>query len=257
MPFALFRFWHTGKTIKPPSRITIDVGKLPAHIAIIMDGNRRWAARRGLPGAAGHKAGIPALHRIVETCADLGISVLSVYAFSTENWERPADEVSFLLHLLEEVFVNEIHQLHAKDVKVKVLGRWRSLPQSTQRHIEKAEALTAANKSLQLNICLNYGGRADIVDACRAICQKVQAGSLATEAIDDKTVAAHLSTAGQPDPDLLIRTGGDMRISNFLLWQIAYTELYVTPVYWPDFTSEHLRQAIAVYQQRNRRFGKV
>lgn len=229
----------------------------PQHVAIIMDGNGRWALQRGLPRAAGHKAGVDSLVTCVRACSEWGIEVLTVYAFSTENWGRPKDEVSFLLRLLEEVFQYYIGQLHANDVMVKVIGRRTGLPASTLRRIEHAEKLTANNKGLQLLIAFNYGARAELVDGVRALCVRVARGELSPEAIDEECLAAHLSTAGTPDPDLLIRTGGEFRISNFLLWQVAYTELYVIDEYWPDFRETHLYQALMEFQRRQRRFGKV
>lgn len=235
----------------------LDLTRLPRHIAIIMDGNGRWAKRRGLPRVAGHRAGVASLHACVRACSDLGIEVLTVYAFSTENWGRPKDEVSFLLRLLEEVFEKEIKELHANGVRVHVLGRRSGLPKSTLRRIESAEALTAGNSGLLLNIGFNYGGRAELVDSCQAVCRLVQSGELAPEDITEEQFAAHLQTHGLPDPDLLIRTGGDYRVSNFLLWQIAYAEIHVTSEFWPDFRAEHLYRAIADYQGRQRRFGKV
>ncbi len=255
MPRAIFRLWRKQKSagVRSPAKGP----GIPRHIAIIMDGNGRWAVRRGLPRAAGHRAGVGALHRIVQACSDFGVSILTVYAFSTENWARPDEEVGFLLRLLEEVFEKEIGQLHAKGVRVRVLGRRQGLPASTLQHIERAETLTAGNGKLLLNIAFNYGGRAEIVDACRALCHLAVTGKITAADIDEGRFAAQLTTGGLPDPDLLIRTGGDMRVSNFLLWQIAYAEIHVTPVFWPNFTKEHLLQAIDEYQKRNRRFGKV
>jgi len=235
----------------------IDKKRLPVHIAIIMDGNGRWAKLRGLPREAGYEAGVETLHKIVESCVKFDIKILTVYAFSTENWNRPRDVVGFLLQLLEDTFSREVQQLHEAGVRVKILGRRAGLPASTREHIEKAEALTAENRRLLLNIGFNYGGRSEIVDACRELAGKCVRGELAPEDIDESLLAAHLTTGGCPDPDLLIRTGGDFRISNFLLWQIAYAELHITPTYWPDFSEEDLLRAIVDYQNRDRRFGKV
>jgi undecaprenyl diphosphate synthase len=230
---------------------------LPRHIAIIMDGNGRWATKRGLPRMAGHRAGVTTLHRVVKTCAQWGIPMLTVFAFSTENWHRPKDEVHFLLRLFEEVFIQEVSQLHANNVRVNVIGSRRNLAENTRSRIEDAEKLTANNSGLILNIAFNYGGRAEILNACRILCQQVQQHKLDPNTIDENMFSALLFTGGLPDPDLLIRTGGEMRVSNFLLWQIAYTEIYVTPIYWPDFQDEHLEQALLEYQKRDRRFGKV
>lgn len=229
----------------------------PQHVAIIMDGNGRWAQERGLPRAAGHKAGVDSLVTCVRACSEWGIEVLTVFAFSTENWGRPPEEVGFLMRLLEEVFQHYIGQLHANGVMVKVIGRRTGLPASTVRRIEHAERLTSHNKGLRLLIAFNYGGRADLIDGVRALCARVAQGELRPEAIDEECLAAHLATAGLPDPNLLIRTGGEFRVSNFLLWQIAYTEIYVTEAYWPDFRETHLHQALMEFQARHRRFGKV
>lgn len=229
----------------------------PRHVAIIMDGNGRWALKRGLPRVAGHKAGVDSLVSCVEACSAWGIEVLTVYAFSTENWGRPRDEVTFLMHLLEEAFDRYIDRLHANGVMVRVIGRRTGLPESTTRHIEHAERLTAGNTGLGLLIAFNYGGRAELVDGVKALCARVARGELSPEAIDEECLSAHLTTAGFPDPDLLIRTGGEFRISNFLLWQLAYTELYITDVFWPDFRAQQLHQALMEFQKRQRRFGKV
>jgi undecaprenyl diphosphate synthase len=236
---------------------SIDMTRLPKHIAIIMDGNGRWAKQRGLPRVTGHRAGVKSLHVCVRNCNDLHIETLTVYAFSTENWGRPKSEVSFLLDLLEEVFQNEIQELHANNVQVRVIGQRQDLPVSTQKRIIDAETLTAHNTGLLLNIGFNYGGRAELVEACKALCRKVNAGVLDPECITEDVLADHLCTKGVVDPDLLIRTGGEFRISNFLLWQIAYAEIFVVDDFWPDFSAEHLHQAIADYQGRQRRFGKV
>jgi undecaprenyl diphosphate synthase len=235
----------------------IDMTRIPKHIAIIMDGNGRWAKQRGLPRVTGHRAGVKSLKECVRKCSDLHVEALTVYAFSTENWARPMSEVKYLLSLLEEVFEHEIRELHANNVRVKVIGRRENLPASTLRRIVEAEELTALNTGLLLNICFNYGGRAEIVEACKALCMQVKAGTLEPENITEATLAEHLLLKGNSDPDLLIRTGGEMRVSNFLLWQIAYAEIYVIDAYWPDFSPEHLYRAIADYQGRQRRFGKV
>lgn len=238
-----------------PSEVRIDPTRLPQHVAIIMDGNGRWANSRGTRRAEGHRAGVENLRRIVQAAVSIGIPMLTVFAFSTENWERPQDEVSYLMHLLDEVLEREAEELHKNGVRICVLGSRSGLAPATLEAIEAAERLTAANTKLHLNVAWNYGGRAEIAHAARRLAERVASGELTPEAIDEETFAEHLFTSGMPDPDLLIRTGGELRVSNFLLWQIAYAELWVTPVYWPDFDDALFRQAIADYQGRERRFG--
>ncbi len=223
----------------------------PAHVAIIMDGNGRWAKQRGLPRAAGHKAGTDNLRRVIEAAVELGIRILTIYAFSTENWQRPADEVNGLMSIFEEVIDRELGDLHRNGVRLRHIGRLDRLSPAFADKVRAAIALTRDNTRLTLNIAFNYGGRAEIVEAVRSI---VAAG-LPPEQITDDTVAAHLYTAGQPDPDLIIRTSGEMRVSNFLIWQGAYSEYYITPTYWPDFDKEQLRLALEEYSRRHRRFG--
>ncbi|MBI3176591.1 MAG: isoprenyl transferase [Chloroflexi bacterium] len=223
----------------------------PAHVAIIMDGNGRWAKQRGLPRAAGHKAGTDNLRRVIEAAVELGIRILTIYAFSTENWQRPADEVNGLMSIFEEVIDRELGELHRNGVRLRHIGRLDRLSPAFADKVRAAIALTRDNTRLTLNIAFNYGGRAEIVEAVRSI---VAAG-LPPEQITDDTVAAHLYTAGQPDPDLIIRTSGEMRVSNFLIWQGAYSEYFITPTYWPDFDKEQLRLALEEYSRRHRRFG--
>lgn len=223
----------------------------PAHVAIIMDGNGRWAKKRGLPRAAGHKAGTDNLRRVIEAAVELGIRILTIYAFSTENWQRPADEVNGLMSIFEEVIDRELGELHRNGVRLRHIGRLDRLSPAFADKVRAAIALTRDNTRLTLNIAFNYGGRAEIVEAVRSI---VAAG-LPPEQITDDTVAAHLYTAGQPDPDLIIRTSGEMRVSNFLIWQGAYSEYFITPTYWPDFDKEQLRLALEEYSRRHRRFG--
>ncbi|MBI2976305.1 MAG: isoprenyl transferase [Chloroflexi bacterium] len=223
----------------------------PAHVAIIMDGNGRWAKQRGLPRAAGHKAGTDNLRRVIEAAVELGIRILTIYAFSTENWQRPADEVNGLMGIFEEVIDRELGELHRNGVRLRHIGRLDRLSPAFADKVRAAIALTRDNTRLTLNIAFNYGGRAEIVEAVRSI---VAAG-LPPEQITDDTVAAHLYTAGQPDPDLIIRTSGEMRVSNFLIWQGAYSEYFITPTYWPDFDKEQLRLALEEYSRRHRRFG--
>jgi len=231
----------------------VDWGRLPAHVAIIMDGNGRWAAKRHLPRVEGHRAGINAVRDVVETSARLGIRVLTLYAFSVENWKRPAAEVGTLMLLLKRYLRMEVETLMRNDIRFRVVGRKAELPADVLKELEAAEARTAGNGGMQFNIALNYGGRAEIVDAARAaIAQGVPADQL-----DEARFASFLYTAGQPDPDLLIRTSGEMRISNFLLWQIAYAEIWVTDTLWPDFRRRHLLEAILDYQKRDRRYGGI
>ena len=223
----------------------------PRHIAIIMDGNGRWARARGLPRLAGHRAGTENIRRIVTECVERHIPYLTLYAFSTENWSRPAYEVDGLMRILGEYIDRETHRLHEQGVRIRHLGRLDGLPAGLERKIQGAVELTAANSRLTLAVALNYGGRAEIVDALRAI---VAAG-IPPDEIDEGCVAAHLSTHGMPDPDLVIRTSGERRLSNFLIWQAAYSELWTTPVLWPDFGPAQLRQALDDYARRERRFG--
>ena len=231
----------------------VNIGQLPAHIAIIMDGNGRWASRRHLPRVEGHRAGINAVRDVVEASARLGIEVLTLYAFSTENWKRPETEVSTLMSLLKRYLRIELDTLLSNNIRFRVIGRREDLAPDIQQALADAEARTAANTGLLFNIALNYSGRAEITDAVRRI---VAAGLPASE-VTEQRVGEFLFTAGQPDPDLLIRTSGEMRVSNFLLWQIAYAEIWVTDTLWPDFRARHLLEAILDYQKRDRRYGGI
>ena len=235
----------------------LDPRRIPEHIAIIMDGNGRWAAARGLPRAAGHRAGVRAARRTLEACRALGVRALTLYAFSTENWRRPADEVEALMQLLAEAVRDEAHDLLEGGVRLRISGDLTLLDPSLRSQVEQVVALTAANDAFVLNVAYNYGGRAELTTAVRALTEDVLRGRLAPGMITEDALAERLYTAGLRDPDLLIRTGGEQRVSNFLLWQIAYTELYFTTVHWPDFDRPHLLEAIADYQQRRRRFGGV
>ncbi len=235
----------------------LDPERIPSHIAIIMDGNGRWAAARGLPRAAGHRAGVGAARRTLQACRDLGVGALTLYAFSTENWRRPADEVEALMQLLADAVRDEARDLVEGGVRLRVSGDLASLDPTLRAQVEQVVALTAANGAFVLNVAYNYGGRAEIAAAARAIAAEARAGRLSPERVSEEVVAARLYTAGLPDPELLIRTGGEQRLSNFLLWQIAYTELYFSDVHWPDFERPHLVDAIADYQRRRRRFGGV
>ena len=231
--------------------------RLPRHVAVIMDGNGRWAKQRGLPRIMGHRRGTDTLKDILRCCKDWGIQALTAYAFSTENWGRPLEEVDFLMTLFERVVRRELREMMEEDVQIRFVGDLDALPKSLQLEIERAMQQTSQNKSIQFTVATNYGGRQEILHACREIAIKVQQGVLKPEEIDESLFEHHLSTAGICDPDLMIRTSGEMRISNFLLWQVAYAELYVTDTLWPDFDRSELHRALAAYQQRERRFGKV
>ena len=237
------------------TRSLYDNQQLPRHIAIIMDGNGRWAQKRLMPRQVGHKAGIEALRRTIETIIDLGIPVLTVYAFSTENWKRPADEVNHLMSLLLEYLTNELSKLHEKNIKLNILGDEQALSDRIRKELAVACSTTAGNTGLLLNIALNYGGRNEIVKAAKTIAQKVRDREIEIEDINESTIEEHLYSKGVPEPDLLIRTAGEMRISNFLLWQIAYTEIWITDVLWPDFNREVILDAIGDYLKRDRKFG--
>jgi undecaprenyl diphosphate synthase len=226
---------------------------LPRHIAIIMDGNGRWARSRRMPRLFGHHAGVEALHRVVDACGRLGIPMLTVYAFSTENWTRPQEEVSGLMRLLADSFIRYLDRLIEAGVRIRHLGRTDRLPGDLLARIRDAEASTAGNQRLQLNVALNYGGRAEVVDAVRRL---AASGADMTQ-LTEEQITANLYTAGLPDPDLIIRTGGEVRMSNFLLWQSAYAEYYATDKFWPDFGESDLRQALATFAGRQRRFGGV
>ncbi len=233
----------------------IDLAALPVHIAIIMDGNGRWARKRGLPRVAGHRAGINAVREVVEGSAELAVSVLTLYAFSVENWKRPQSEVRTLMKLLKEYLHKEIESLHRNNIRFRTIGRIDELDSSVQLELERAIARTSQNTGMIFNVALNYGGRAEIVDAVNRLLRN--GGKSAAEAggVTEKDFAGYLYTAGLPDPDLLIRTSGELRISNFLLWQIAYAEIWVTDTLWPDFGKQHLYEAVIAFQKRERRYG--
>ncbi len=230
---------------------------VPKHIAIIMDGNGRWAKSRHLPRVAGHKRGAEALRKILEGCASLGFDYLTIYAFSAENWNRPAAEVTDLMELLKYYLTYEIETIHKHGIRLRIIGDRSKLSAEIQHQIEAAEALTAANRAFTLNVALSYGARQELIRAVQKMCEQAATGSLDPHALDESRFASFLDTHTLPDPDLLIRTGGEQRLSNFLLWQSAYTELYFTPVLWPDFTLEHLKDAIADYGSRERRYGNT
>jgi undecaprenyl diphosphate synthase len=231
----------------------LDFGRLPRHVAVIMDGNGRWAAERHLPRVEGHRAGIESVRETVETSARLGLCVLTLYAFSVENWKRPVTEVSALMGLLRHYLRAELKTLLRNNIQFKVIGQMDRLGREVREELDAAMARTAANTGMVFNIALSYGGRAEIVDAAR----RAIARGLTPDQLDEETFASLLYTAGQPDPDLLIRTSGEMRVSNFLLWQIAYAEIWVTDTFWPDFRARHLLEAVADYQKRDRRYGAV
>lgn len=233
----------------------IDKVNLPSHIAIIMDGNGRWAKKKNLPRAAGHRAGIEALRSIIKACSNIGISYLTLYAFSTENWSRPLEEVNSLMELLLFYLKKEIGEIHNNNVKINVIGDISKLPKKLVSEIEKATNLTSDNTGLMVNIALNYGSKSEIINAVKNICKSVIKEELEVKDIDENIFSQYLYTKDIPDPDLLIRTSGEQRISNFLLWQISYSELWFPQVYWPDFNTEHLFEAIEEYRRRQRRYG--
>jgi undecaprenyl diphosphate synthase len=233
----------------------IDFRQLPEHLAVIMDGNGRWAQRRHLPRIAGHRAGVKAAREIIETCARLKLPCLTLYAFSLENWRRPQAEVDFLMRLLREYLKRELPSIHKNNIRLLIIGRSEQLPEAVRKDIQSAMSLTAKNTGMKLVVALNYGGRAELVDAFNTILQQVRSNGMAAFEADEQTISEHLYTAGLPDPDLLIRTSGEMRVSNFLLWQIAYAEIYVTETLWPDFSRTRLLEALADFQKRERRYG--
>jgi undecaprenyl diphosphate synthase len=237
-------------------RIRLD-GRIPGHVAVIMDGNGRWAKLRGLPRIRGHSAGMTSVREVIEGAIEAGVPVLTLFAFSQENWNRPAGEVNALMRLLQRYVLKEGEELRRQGVRVEVHGDMDRLAPAPRRAIDRIRHITARGRTLHLNLMISYGSRAEIVRAARRLAERAAAGELDAATIDERTFAAELYTSSLPDPDLLIRTSGELRISNFLLWQLAYTELYITPVLWPDFRREHLFEAIHDYQKRERRFGRV
>ncbi|MGB7439816.1 MAG: isoprenyl transferase [Coleofasciculaceae cyanobacterium] len=235
----------------------IDQNRLPEHVAVIMDGNGRWAKRRGLPRIMGHRQGVDALKNLLRCCNDWGIKALTAYAFSTENWGRPLEEVEFLMTLFERVLKRELKEMMKENVRIQFVGNLADLPPSLQSQIHQSMDETKDNKGIQFNVATNYGGRQEILQATRAIATLVKQGQIELDEIDEKMFSRHLYTANVCDPDLLIRTSGEMRLSNFLLWQMAYAELYITDALWPDFDRVQFHQALSDYQQRDRRFGKI
>ena len=225
------------------------------HLAIIMDGNGRWAKKRGLPRLKGHEAGAETVRRVLGYCRKYGVKYLTLYAFSTENWSRPAAEVSGLMLLLRKFLRDNVRELHANDIRLRVIGRRGDLPKEVRKAVEAAEAETAGHGSGQLLVALSYGGRAELADAARALARDVAAGKVDPESIDESAVASRLYAPDVPDPDLIVRTSGELRLSNFLLWEAAYSELYVTPVLWPDFGEEDFKAALDAFAARDRRYG--
>jgi len=246
-----------GKNKNRSKPIIPSEAKLPLHIAIIMDGNRRWAAKRGLPRSAGHKEGANTLRRITRICDEIGIKYLTVYAFSTENWNRPKDEVNTLMSLLLEFLKNADKEIGGRNIRIRVIGESKGLNEDIKREIIRVTEKTKANDGLTLVIALNYGGRLEITDAVKRIIKEVNKGGLKLEDIDEKVVSSYLYTAGMPDPDLIIRPSGENRLSNFLLWQSSYSEICCSDTLWPDFSKKDLLEAIEVFNKRNRRFGGI
>jgi len=235
----------------------IDIQQLPKHIAIIMDGNGRWAKKQGAARVFGHKSGVKAVRDVTEGCAELGVKYLTLYAFSTENWSRPKYEINALMQLLVSTIRSEIKTLMKNNIKLETIGDVKSLPKKCQRELEEAKEITSDNKQMTLILALSYSGRWDIVSAARQLASDAVKGKISLDEIDEENFANYLSTSGVPDPELLIRTSGEQRISNFLLWQMAYTEFFITDVLWPDYRKNNLYEAIVSYQNRERRFGKI
>jgi undecaprenyl diphosphate synthase len=244
-----------AKTKSVFSESFLDPSNIPQHIAVIMDGNRRWAKEHHLPVWEGHRKGAESLKQIVESCGDLGVKVLTAYAFSKENWKRSKEEIEIILHLFDFYLRKERENLYRAGVRFRVIGHPQEMGEKLQAEFKKTEEYTAENSKLLLNLAVNYGGRTEMLDAVKKISQKVKNGELELSQIDENLISDHLYTAGVPDPDLLIRTSGELRISNFLLWQMAYAEFWFTPLLWPDFKKADLVKAIADYQGRSRRLG--
>ncbi|MFN6516260.1 MAG: isoprenyl transferase [Nostoc sp. CreGUA01] len=230
---------------------------LPHHIAVIMDGNGRWATKRGLPRIAGHRQGAKTLKELLRCCKNWGIKALTAYAFSTENWQRPVEEVNFLMLLFERLLRRELAQMHQEGVRISFIGDLSVLPQSLQTQMQRSMAETLNNQAIHFTVAVNYGSRNEITKVCRQVAELAEQGELSAEQVNESLIHNHLYTANTPEPDLLIRTSGEMRLSNFLLWQMAYTEMYFTDILWPDFDTEALHQALLSYQKRDRRFGQV
>jgi len=236
---------------------TPETGKIPTHVAVIMDGNGRWAQQRGLPRAKGHEKGAESVRIVMKACKKMGIKYLTVYAFSVENWNRPKPEIEALMNLLKKFLRNEEREFHENKIRLRAIGRLSDLPKSVRRELNHVMQTTEHYKDATLVLALSYGGRTEIAHAARELARKVKAGTLDPDAIDEAAVGANLYASDIPDPDLMIRTSGEMRVSNFLLWEVAYSELYVTDTLWPDFREEHLAKAVEEYSRRHRRFGQV
>jgi undecaprenyl diphosphate synthase len=247
--------WKPANQLEAELLDKLDSKRLPHHVAIIMDGNGRWAERRHLPRVAGHQRGVKAAREIIEACARLKLPCLTLYAFSRENWTRPQAEVEFLMRLLREYLKRELPTIHKNNIRLTIIGREADLPDAVRKDLDRATQQTGSNTGMNLVVALNYGARAEIVDAFNAMLQEARANGQQELRADEEAIAAHLYTAGLPDPDLLIRTSGEMRVSNFLLWQIAYAEIYVTETLWPDFSRARLLEALIDYQKRERRYG--
>jgi undecaprenyl diphosphate synthase len=239
------------------AKVSKPQGKLPFHVAIIMDGNGRWAERRNLPRIAGHKAGEESITDIVRTASEWGLGAITLFAFSTENWNRPDNEVEFLMSFNRNLLNNRVNEFHERNIRIRHMGRRENIPRSTMQAIDNAMELTRDNTGTALNIAFNYGGRAEIVDAVRGLCADISSGKVAPAEVDEDRFRSYLYVPDVPDPDLLVRTAGEMRISNFLVWELAYTELYITEVLWPDFRAQDLADAIVEFQSRERRFGSI
>ncbi|MFC8687986.1 isoprenyl transferase [Brevibacillus porteri] len=252
----LARKWGRKEKQTEPAELDRS-GKIPEHVAIIMDGNGRWANKRSLPRVAGHRAGMKAVKEVVKAADEIGVRYMTMYAFSTENWKRPRDEVDFLMKLPQEFLSTELDELIERGVRIRMLGSKNELPTHTLKALLEAEEKTKDNSGLQLNFALNYGGRDELAKAFSEMAAQVKAGELQPEQLTEELISSYLYTSEIPDPDLLIRTSGEIRLSNFMLWQLAYTELWFTDVLWPDFTREHFYQAIVEYQGRARRYGAV
>ena len=247
----------SAKQLLPGLPPDLMLDRIPRHVAVIMDGNGRWAKRRALPRIMGHRRGVDVLKKLLRTCRDWGVGALTAYAFSTENWGRPTEEVEFLMTLFERVLRQELKEMMAENVRIRFAGNLTALPMSLRAQIDRAVEMTSTNSGIQFTVATNYGGRQEIMQAVKAIAAQVQSGQLELDDIDESVFERHLYTSGICDPDLLIRTSGEMRISNFLLWQMAYAEIYVTDTMWPDFDRTEFHAALRDYQSRERRFGKV
>lgn len=255
--FSIFQFNKKNEEVIEIDESMIDKKRVPKHIAFIMDGNGRWAAKRNMPRTYGHKAGVETIREVVKECVKLGVEYITLYAFSTENWKRPEEEVSTLMNLLVQYLRTEIEEFHKNNLRVNAIGNLSHLPNICQKELLKAAETTKNNTGMMINVALNYGGRNEILEATKKIANEVKSGELEISDISEETIASHMYTRSIPDPELMIRTSGEQRLSNFLLWQLAYSELWFTNDYWPDFKGPQLRKAIYEYQNRDRRFGGI